>query len=52
TASAGFYSLIQNAKVSEIDPYAFLSDLFKSWGREPRTLSYKDLPQNGRHVVR
>ncbi|TGM13661.1 IS66 family transposase, partial [Leptospira stimsonii] len=24
TASAGFYSLIQNAKVSEIDPYAFL----------------------------
>lgn len=45
TASAGFYSLVQNAKVSGMDPYAFLQNLFKSWEREPRRLSTKDLPQ-------
>ncbi|WP_061249871.1 IS66 family transposase [Leptospira alstonii] len=45
TASAGFYSLVQNAKVSGMDPYAFLRDLFKSWERKPRRLSTKDLPQ-------
>ncbi|EMN51482.1 hypothetical protein LEP1GSC089_0683, partial [Leptospira interrogans serovar Autumnalis str. LP101] len=40
-----FYSLVQNAKVSGMDPYAFLQNLFKSWEREPRRLSTKDLPQ-------
>ncbi|EMF80428.1 IS66 family element, transposase domain protein [Leptospira weilii serovar Topaz str. LT2116] len=45
TASAGFYSLIQNAKISGIDPYSYLRDLFKSWERKPRTLAWTDLPQ-------
>ncbi|EMM73163.1 hypothetical protein LEP1GSC038_1532 [Leptospira weilii str. 2006001855] len=44
TTSAGFYSLVQNAKVSGIDPYAFLQDLFKSWEMKP-ILSSNDLPQ-------
>ncbi|MGQ2799889.1 IS66 family transposase, partial [Leptospira santarosai] len=52
TASAGFYSLIQNAKISGVDPYAYLRDLFKSWEKNPRSLSCEDLPQNGRTVVR
>lgn len=50
TASAGFYSLVQNAKVSGMDPYAFLRDLFKSWECEPRILAWKDLPQFKEHV--
>ncbi|MDI7155241.1 transposase, partial [Leptospira santarosai] len=52
TESAGFYSLIQNAKISGIHPYAYLRDLFKSWERDPRSLSYEDLPQSGTTVVR
>ncbi|EMP04329.1 IS66 family element, transposase domain protein [Leptospira santarosai str. HAI1380] len=51
-ATAGFYSLIQNAKISGVDPYAYLRDLFKSWEKNPRSLSCEDLPQNGRTVVR
>ncbi|EPE84558.1 IS66 family element, transposase domain protein [Leptospira noguchii str. 1993005606] len=51
-ASAGFYSLIQNAKISGIDPYAYLRDLFKSWERNPRSLSYEDLPQIRGPVLR
>ncbi|EMK20838.1 IS66 family element, transposase domain protein [Leptospira kirschneri serovar Bulgarica str. Nikolaevo] len=47
SASAGFYSLIQSAKLAGFDPYIYLRDLFNSWEREPRTLSYKDLPQIG-----
>ncbi|EMF79951.1 IS66 family element, transposase domain protein, partial [Leptospira weilii serovar Topaz str. LT2116] len=45
TASAGFYSLIQNAKISGIDPYSYLRDLFKSWEKNPRRLSINELPQ-------
>ncbi|EMJ65615.1 IS66 family element, transposase domain protein [Leptospira sp. P2653] len=45
TASAGFYSLIQCAKLAGFDPYAFLRELFKSWETHPRTLACKDLPQ-------
>ncbi|EMO55992.1 IS66 family element, transposase domain protein [Leptospira santarosai str. CBC1416] len=52
TASAGFYSLVQNAKISGIDLYTYLRDLFKFWERNLRSLSYEDLPQNGRTVVR
>ncbi|EMO25450.1 IS66 family element, transposase domain protein [Leptospira interrogans serovar Bataviae str. HAI135] len=52
TASAGFYSLIQNAKISGIDPYAYLRDLFKSWELKPRSLSCKDLPQIREPVLR
>ncbi|EMO21290.1 IS66 family element, transposase [Leptospira santarosai str. HAI134] len=52
TASAGFYSLIQNAKVSGIDPYAFLRELFKSWENHPRDLSCEDLPQIREPVLR
>ncbi|WP_235595512.1 hypothetical protein, partial [Leptospira weilii] len=37
TASAGFYSLIQCAKLAGFDPYAFLRELFKSWEMHPRT---------------
>ncbi|MFA4795668.1 IS66 family transposase, partial [Leptospira kirschneri] len=47
SARAGFYSLIQSAKLAGFDPYIYLRDLFNSWEREPRTLSYKDLPQIG-----
>ncbi|EKO62800.1 IS66 family element, transposase domain protein [Leptospira kirschneri str. H2] len=50
SASAGFYSLIQSAKLAGFDPYIYLRDLFNSWEREPRTLSYKDLPQLGQSV--
>lgn len=50
TASAGFYSLVQNAKISGKDPYAYLRDLFKSWENEPRVLSYQDLSKLGQHV--
>ncbi|WP_162267836.1 transposase domain-containing protein, partial [Leptospira weilii] len=50
SASAGFYSLVQNAKVSGIDPYAYLRDLFKSWKCEPRRLAWMDLPQFREHV--
>lgn len=46
SASAGFYSLIQSAKLAGFDPYAFLRDLFKSWERNPRTLSTNDLAQS------
>ncbi|WP_162267481.1 transposase domain-containing protein, partial [Leptospira santarosai] len=52
TASAGFYSLIQNAKISGVDPYAYLRDLFKSWERNPRSLSCEDLPQIREPVLR
>ncbi|PNV74385.1 IS66 family transposase, partial [Leptospira inadai] len=45
TASAGFYSLVQIAKLAGVDPYAYLRDLFTSWESEPRSLSYQDLPQ-------
>lgn len=50
TASAGFYSLIQSAKIAGSDPFVYLRDLFKSWERNPRALSYKDLPQLGKSV--
>ncbi|OMI16920.1 transposase [Leptospira weilii serovar Heyan] len=46
TASAGFYSLIQSAKLAGFDPYLYLRDLFKSWERKPRTLACTDLPQS------
>ncbi|MDI7218777.1 IS66 family transposase [Leptospira santarosai] len=52
TASAGFYSLVQNAKISGIDPYAYLRDLFKSWEREPRSLSCQNLPKITEPVLR
>ncbi|EMF80446.1 hypothetical protein LEP1GSC188_0542, partial [Leptospira weilii serovar Topaz str. LT2116] len=52
TASAGFYSLIQNAKILGLDPYSFLRDLFKSWEMLPRTLACKDLPQIRETAVR
>ncbi|EMO82907.1 IS66 family element, transposase domain protein [Leptospira santarosai str. AIM] len=51
TASAGFYSLIQNAKISGVDPYAYLRDLFKFWEKNPRSLSCEDLPQIGPPVI-
>ncbi|EMI64112.1 hypothetical protein LEP1GSC073_1412 [Leptospira noguchii str. Cascata] len=50
--SAGFYSLIQNAKISGVDPYDYLRDLFKSWELKPRSLSYEDLPKSGSTVFR
>ncbi|MDI7219638.1 IS66 family transposase [Leptospira santarosai] len=52
TASAGFYSLVQNAKVSRVDPYAYLRELFKSWENHPRNLSCEDLPQIREPVLR
>ncbi|EKO62052.1 IS66 family element, transposase domain protein [Leptospira kirschneri str. H2] len=45
SASAGFYSLIQSAKLAGFDPFVYLRDLFNSWETKPRTLSYLDLPQ-------
>ncbi|EQA38067.1 IS66 family element, transposase domain protein [Leptospira inadai serovar Lyme str. 10] len=45
TASAGFYSLVQIAKLAGVDPYVYLRDLFTSWECEPRSLSCQDLPQ-------
>ncbi len=50
SASAGFYSLIQCAKLAGSDPFVYLRDLFKSWERNPRALSTKDLPLLGKSV--
>lgn len=48
----GFYSLVQNAKISGIDPYDYLRDLFKSWETKPKNLSCEDLTQSVRPVFR
>ncbi len=50
SASAGFYSLIQSAKLAGFYPYIYLRDLFKSWEREPRKLSQRIFINLRRHV--